>query len=269
MRDAILAWTFAAVPGALKVIVGPLSGAFAGAWAAQGIAKRNTDTQRRLEELRANNLAISAVVSIVNTLAALKRQQIRPLKTTYDKLVAELENASKTKSKFFEFQADFHELPVVPTALPMLDKLLYDRLSVAPGAMGLHGLLSQSVGNLSSALANRNAIIIALRAGPTKVGAELAQFYFGLPDGQGHRDSRYRDSLNAVALYVDDGLLFGYYLALELAKRAEELATPERKGFPKPARVDFKAIKDAGLLPPIGDSERNIFNSLQIKLEDL
>ncbi|WP_395444519.1 hypothetical protein [Caulobacter sp. UC70_42] len=75
---------------AAKVVVGPLSGAFAGAWAAQGIAKRNAGVQRRLEELRATNAAISTTLSILSTCVALKRQHVLPMKTNYDAQKEEL-----------------------------------------------------------------------------------------------------------------------------------------------------------------------------------
>jgi len=267
MGYVLAPWVAPLAVDTLKILIGPLSGAFAGAWAAQGIAKRNADTQRRLEELRATNAAVTAASSIANVCASLKRQHVQPLVTTYNKLLADIEKARAGRAKQpFEFQADLKTLLPFPTALPMLEKLLYDRISAPAGAMGLFTLLGQSLVNLQSALDRRNAIILGIGARPVRESEELAQTYFGLPDKRGHTDSRYPDGMKAIALYTDDSILFSYALAHELVGHAKRLAASRKKGFPSAVLLDFKAIEDAGLLPVVGESEKKLFSALRIEI---
>jgi hypothetical protein len=267
MGDGLALWLAALASGIPKTLIGPLAGAFAGAWAAQGIAKRNADTQRRLEELRATNAAIAAGSSIANVCAALKRQYIRPLKAQYDKLAAELEEVRAGVSRRnFEFQADLQTLLPVHTALPMLEKLLYDRISATAGAMGLFTLLAQSHLNLQSALDERNAIILGIRTGPPKTPNELAQAYFGIPNEKGHRDTRYADCVRAIALYTDDCIHFSYYLTKELVQHARKLRAPVRKGFPPATQPNFGELENSGMLPVLGEDEMKVLRSLQIEL---
>lgn len=165
---------------ALKIVAGPLTGAFAGATAAQGIAKRNADTQRDLQEARATNLAISATVALINTVVSLKRQHVVPMKTKYDELSAQLKRVRRERPKVFRFDADLNTLLPLVTTLPMLEKLMYDRISLPGGAMNLFALMAQAHGNLVGAMAARTQQVEELRLKTLKDPASLAATYFGM-----------------------------------------------------------------------------------------
>lgn len=249
----------------LRIVAGPLTGAFAGAMAAQGIAKRNADTQRDLQEARATNLAIGTLSALINTIASLKRQHVVPMRASYDELCAELERVRKARSKEFKFDADLKSLLPMTTPLPMLEKLMYERISLSGGAMNLFALMAQSLGNLSGAMASRSQQIEELRLKGLRAPGELATIYFGLPDDHGHTDTRFRDTIHSIALYTDDAILFGVLLTNELVRHATKLFAGGRKGFPHPVRPDFQRLADLGLMPEIGETEAELLKSLQIE----
>lgn len=251
--------------GTLKIVVGPLTGAFAGAWAAQGIARKNAEALRDLQEARATSLAIGTTHSIVNVVASLKRQHVKPMKEAYDGLYAQLKLLAKTKAKPFEYEADFKVLLPLVTSMPILEKILTDRISLPPGVMGLFALLTQSIGNLNNALASRNEQVHAFRVKPDRPPEELAQMYFGLPNKAGMTDTRFPDTLSSIALYTDDTILFGILLENELVKHGRALFGKGRKGFPYPPAPNVKQLEDAGLMPSLGEVEMQMLKSLQIE----
>lgn len=187
------------------------------------------------------------------------------MKENYDSLLAQMEHAQRGRLREFKFDVDLKILLPQVTALPMLEKLMYERLSLSGGAVNLFSLMAQSYGNLNSALASRTQQIEELRLKKVKDPQELAAVYFGLSDEQGHTDTRFRDTVHAISLYTDDTLFFAMFLTNEMVKHATRLSDRGRKGFPQPVRPDFQMIADLGMLPPIGDHEVKLLNSLQIE----
>lgn len=248
----------------LKVVMGPLTGAFAGAWAAQRIARRNSDIQRDLQEARATNLAASAASAVVNTVATLKKQFVAPMKTAYDALLARRTRELTAGAERFAFEADLQAMLPIVTGLPMLEKLIYERISLPGGGMGLYSHLAQALGNLKEAMDFRNDLIEEFRSRKGRTSIEMAELYFGDRDETGHTDTRFRDNVAAISLYTDDSILFGVLLSNELMKHSQGLCKTKTKGFPSPVRLDFQRLAELDLLPPIGELEAELLKSLQI-----
>ncbi len=207
---------------ALKLIIGPLAGAFAGAMTAQGIAKHNATIQRRLDELRATNAAVSAANATVAAAATLKQQYVDRMKQTYDILCDDRDEAH-IAGREFHFQADLETLPPFRTAVPMLEKLLYERISASRGLLGLFSVVVQSVGGVRDAIEARNIVVNALKARAPVPADELAEVYFGLVTKDGHADLNFPTSLEALAHNIDCVVLYGCVLAHELANHADTL----------------------------------------------
>jgi hypothetical protein len=250
------------VPEVLKLFVGPLAGAFAGAMTAQGIAKRNATIQRQLDELRATNAAVIAASATVHAAAGLKRQHVRTMKNAYDELCLARDDAHLTGG-VFHFKADLQSLPPFRTTLPMLEKLVYERISTSPGPLALYALLAQSVGGVNDAIEGRNALVKALRARSPIPDDELADIYFGLFSADGHADESFPQLIEALVVNLDCTILFGCVLTDELAKHAKKLSD-KHKTFPEGARAEFDWLAKAGLIPPISDEDKKTFESLQI-----
>jgi len=246
----------------LKVFIGPLAGAFAGAMTAQGIAKRNAGTQRQLDELRATNTAVSAASAVVATAAALKQQHVRPMKQAYDKLCVE-RDAAQQAGGVFHFPADLETLPPFRTAAPLLEKLLYERISPGRGVLGLLSIVVQSVGGVDDAIQDRNAIAAALKARMPVQANDLAEIYFGLVTEHGSTDLSFPNSLESLVHNVDCIILYGCVLATELAKHAEGLAH-NHKDFPPAEKVDFARLAKADLIPEADEIDRAAFQNLNV-----
>jgi hypothetical protein len=250
------------VPDTLKLFVGPLAGAFAGAMTAQGIAKRNATIQRKLDELRATNVAVSAACATVATAGSLKRQHVRRMKEKYGQVCAARE-AAQLAGQPFQFQADLETLGPFRTAVPMLEKLLYERISAASGVLGLFTVVVQSVGGVSDAIEGRNALVKALKARSPVPAQELAEIYFGLVTADGHADLNFPQTLEALVHNVDCTILYGIVLAQELAKHASNLSSAH-KDFPPGEKAEFGRLAKAGLIPEVTDDDKEAFKALKV-----
>lgn len=246
----------------MKLFVGPLAGAFAGAMTAQGIARRNATIQRQLDELRATNAAVCAANATVAAAASLKQQHVDGMKQRYDELSAARDAAHIARQEF-HFQADLETLPPFRTAVPMLEKLLYERISVGRGVLGLFSIVVLSAGGANDAIEARNTAVKTLKSRAPIPAEELAEIYFGLVTSDGHADLNISSSLEGLAHSVDCVVLYGCVLAMELAKHAEGLARMN-KGFPPAERVDFTALVKAGLVPKIDATDQLAFANLNV-----
>lgn len=270
----LVPWVSPFVIGTSKIVGGPLAGALIGALTAQGIARRNAEVQRQLEELRAANAAVSAAVSIANLAATFKDQHVQSMKETYDKLSDARDAwAAGPRAQPFCFQADLQELPAFRAAIPMLEKLVYERINSSGTVLALFALIAQSAAGVGDAIELRNKIVEELRAKNPIPPEELADIYFGLVTANGHADSRFRSAIEALASHVDGTLFGAYVLAKELAKRAESLAVTkarrfrkpaQRKGFPRAAKAKFGPLEERGLLPPLDADWEKYFAALEI-----
>lgn len=250
------------VPEFLKLFIGPLAGAFAGAMTAQGIAKRNATIQRELDELRAINAAVSAANATVAAAAALKQQHVDVMKKTYDQLCA-ARDAAQVAGADFKFQADLETLPPFRSAVPILEKLLYERISADRGILGLFSVVTLSAAGVNDAIEARNSVVRALKARAPVPSDELAEIYFGLVTDAGHADLNFPASLEGLAHSLDAVILYGAVLTTELAKRAEALSR-KRREFPKPEKVNFARLVETGLLPTISETDKEAFENLKV-----
>jgi hypothetical protein len=258
MGDQLPAWVW---EGA-RLFVGPLAGALAGALTAQAIAKRNAKIQRQLDELRATNAAVSATRAIVASIAALKQQHVRPMKETYEEQV-EARDAAQSSGHPFHFSADLETLPPVRTALPMLEKLLYERVSAPAGALGLFAVVSQAIGGINDAIESRNAIINSLRSQTPLPASEFAEIYFGLVNEAGHADLRFPQLIQGLAHNVDCAILYGCVLARELSKHAHSISR-KSKELPAGEKAEFMELARAGLIPELSADDRRAFEALKV-----
>jgi hypothetical protein len=247
-----------------KVAIVPLASAFFGAYAAQAIARMDADTKRDLEEARATNLAISATAALVESIANLKHQHVQPMVERFRHAKESI--AKPAGEAIGEVELDFKTLLGPFTPLPMLEKLIYERVSPPPPCVGLFVHLDQSVKNLSQVIEARNNFISEVKSDPSHSTETRSDLYFGFRNNEGIVDERYPDLIAALKLFTDDCILFGSLLAAQLVDHAHVLnPRGERKGFPKPSVADFGVIEEKGLIPPIGEAERHLLEALGVR----
>ena len=145
--------------GFFTAIAGSLAGAFFGAYAAQKVAENSKRRDELLKEMRLTNAAIMVSFGICNTLLSAKKQHIRALKESFDTQSASLHAFMENKERgvidgnaTFEFHADFLTLPIIKVPTDILQKQVFESLSVGGRSLSLTTTLSQTVDGLNTAI---------------------------------------------------------------------------------------------------------------------
>jgi len=237
-------------------IVGAAGGAYAGAYAAQRIAERTRYREQLLKEIRDTNAAISLAFGICNSLLGVKKQHIKALKETFEaQKTALLDHKQKMASgqiprgTEFQLNADLETLSLPALAVDILQKQIFEKLSVVGRPLNLATTIVQTVHGLSASLEKRNELIASYKAGNPPFSAEL---YFGLPRA-GTINQDYPSVVDAMYSQTDDGIFFTQFLCQDLNTHGNQLAATFTKqfgkGVPTIGEPDFGKAETAGLMP--------------------
>lgn len=239
-------------------LLGSLTGAFAGAAAAQRIAECSKYREELLREIRNTNAAIALAFGVCNSLLALKKQHVKNLKECYDaQRVAALEFTRKHKAGeiqrdvAFEFQADLQTLQVQSLPMDTLQAVVFERLSIIGRPLSLVVTLAQTVHSLEESLAKRNTLIEGYKTEFAEDTQRFAPLYFGLPYDEGHVNLDYPGTIDAIYSQTDDGIFFGNLLCKDLHEHGKQLSDSFKRKFkkdsPRVNEVDFAMA--GGLMP--------------------
>jgi hypothetical protein len=241
-------------------LVGALAGAYAGAKAAQIVAERSRTTEQLLLQIRTTNAAMTAAFTICNVLLAFKRQHIKPLHDLFSAQKKELEEFKRARQageiaqdKVFEFQADLRSIHVHLLPMNLLERLVYEKLSVAWRPLALTTALAGVEATLKELVAKREALIEGFRNLPASKPGMFPALYFGLPYAEGRVSTEYADVLAGLYSQTDDGIFFGELLCKDLAA-AGEVALVAYKRYVKDTKVristvSFDDAQKQGLMP--------------------
>jgi len=185
----------------------------------------------------------------------MKKQHIKALKEAYEDQKTALsvhkqrvDSGQIPRGTEFRFTADLQTLCLPALPVDILQKQIFEKLSVAGRPLSLATTIAQSVHSLGGSLEKRNELIAAYKAGNPPLSAEL---YFGLPRG-GAVNQDYPSSVDAIYRQTDDGIFFNHLLCKDLnahgKKLSETLTKLFRKGAPTIAEADFSKVA-AGLMP--------------------
>ncbi len=247
----------------LRLILAPLAGALAGAITAQQIARRNANIQRWQDELRATNAAVEAAKAIVGTAGAFKQQHVRSMKSDYDRQAAARNAFQMHGHGVFQATVDLQVLPPIRTAAPMLEKLIFERVSASPEVLGLFTIVVLSLDGLNFAIETRNTMIASLKARSSIPDEEIIDAYFGLVNASRHSDQTIPNALEAMAHQLDCVILYGAVLAHELHAHADALADRHRE-LQRSKRPNFGKMKREGIIPEITEIDRQAFEGLNV-----
>lgn len=240
-------------------IAGSLAGAFAGARAAQRIAEKTRNKEELLREIRNTNAATMVAFGICNSLISAKKQHIKSLKEGFDqqKILAKdaLSKQQAGQGSVFEFHADFRTLPALNLPTSILQKQIFEKLSLHGRPIALITTLSQSIDGLNLVLMKRNQLVELYKASALPANQLLA-LYFGFPMN-GQTNQEYPDTIEAIYRQTDDGIFFSSQLCGELSEHGDQLSAAFKKrlgkGGPRVTKPDFAKAKDAGLMPSDAD----------------
>jgi hypothetical protein len=241
-------------------LVGALAGAYAGAKAAQIVAERSRATEQLLGQIRTTNAAITAAFTICNNLLSFKRQHIKPLHDMFSAQKKELEEFKQARQageiaqdNVFEFKADLRSIHVPLLPMNLLERLVYEKLSVAWRPLSLTTALAGVEATLRELIAKRESLIDGFRNLPASNPGMFPALYFGLPYAEGQVSTEYADVLAGLYSQTDDGIFLGELLCKDLVVSGEE-ALAAYKRHVKDAKVristvSFDEARKQGLMP--------------------
>ena len=240
-------------------IAGAFAGALAGASIAQKIAERSKRVDELTKEIRSTNAAVVVASAVTEAFISLKTQNVQVLKDNFDQLEARYgqfvaaRNAGQIgKDVPFEFLADFRSLALPPMPLDVLQRQMFEKLSVSGRPPRLQIALAQSAHSVVEFVQKRNELIQSFKAS-NYLPEKLFNLYFGLRDSDGHINDEYASSLRAIHSFTEDGIYFGVMLCDDLALHAKDLSHHFFMEFgesgPPPASVDFSKARARGLIP--------------------
>ncbi len=241
-------------------LVGALAGAFAGARAAQRIAERTKESDNLLGQLRATNAAMTVAYTICNSFIQLKKQHIQALHAGFNTQLAALQEFHRKRNakeippeQPFEFLADLRsvQLPLMP--IEVLQRLVFDKLSVAGRPLALAATIAGTIDTVKALMEKRAELITQFRAIPPGGQAMTVALYFGLPYGDGRVSTEYKDTLEGLFNQVDNGIFFSELLCKDLKAFGDETLGKYKKLSKKTTErvteIDFDLAKKEGLMP--------------------
>lgn len=232
-------------------------GAAGGAWAAQEIAEKSRSREELLKEIRNTNASIALTFSICNSFLALKAQQIAPLYKTYraQKLefllrIRQLRKGKELELRSFKANLSALSLPYLP--IDILQKQLFETLSIRGRALNLITTLAQTIETLKYGTQKRNELLQGYKATNLSNDA-LISLYFGVRYMNGPLNVEYPSSLKILSRFTDDGAFFSQMLCKDLIKHGRRLRQRFKfkygAGAPPVDRPNFTKAIVSGLMP--------------------
>jgi len=205
-----------------------------------------------LNEIRIVNKGIMLTFTVTNTLLAVKKQFIKPMKLAFDegkaKTAMALDAAGKDgKQAIIEFHADFRTLPPLVLPLPILQSMLFEKLSVGARPVALFTIVAETIDALNLTVTKRNQMVQTYKISqiPPEI---LIRIVYGFPIPPGHLDQEYSDTMHALYVQTDDIIFFSSQLAEDLCAYAEELLAKFKRKFgrdaPRVLKPDWSKAKD-------------------------
>lgn len=248
-------WTFLNTQFALTLI-GTFSAAFAGAYGASAIIEGNKRRDDLLRELRITNAAIMVSFEICNSFLSMKKQWVRDLGANYHQLKSNFDdfrdkrrNGRIPKDQPFVFEADFITLNPMVMPSEILVKQVFEDITSPARAYTLTNTLIRTMDSLNQSILERNRLIREWKEKKQVSNNELAIFYFGLPDGSGHVDSSYPNSIQAICSLTDDCIFFSQLLCTDLVEHGDKIRKRLGKLGPRVNRPNFSNAVELGLMP--------------------
>ncbi len=175
-----------------STIISSFAGAIAGAYGAHYIAEHTKYKKDLLKEIRNTNAAIMLCFDIVNSYLAMKKQLVKPMYDNYNKTKGDLEEFKQKKEPRgqFHFQADFQTLDPIVVPINILQKLIYEKISLNGRSLAAFSSLSRAKQSLENYIVSRNEFIEVCKNADSDNYA-TAVIYFGLKDELGNTDMTY------------------------------------------------------------------------------
>lgn len=237
------------------------AGAIGGAYGAQIIAEKAKSKEELVKEIRNTNASLALTFSICNSLFSLKGQHVQRMRETHaEQRAGFLDHIARRQRgenvPEFRFLADWQALSLPYLPVEILQKQLFEKLSVRGRALNLITSLTQSLGTLQETFEKRNELIRSYQARNLSQ-QDLPILYFGLPYNGGHVNNEYPSTLDILFSVTNDSIFFSHLLGKDLIKHGRRLVRRFEikygKDAPRIDKADFSIAIARGLMPPSDD----------------
>ncbi len=240
----------------ISSVVGALTGAFFGAYAAHKIGTNARKRELLEAQLRSTNVAISSAFLTCNSVLGLKGQHVKSL---YEDHIAErarfettLKNPPASGQIHFAMDLKTLHMPFVP--FDDVLRTIQEQVNVRGRPLALVSAIQNSLASLRESLVYRNKLIDQFKSNFQRVPEQQKlEIYFGLPLPDGSVNQEYPDTLKAISNYTDDVIFFSSLLCSDLVAHGEKIRAQYRAAFgrhlDKTTSPDFKTEKADKLMP--------------------
>lgn len=225
-----------------SAIAGSMAGAFAGAYGAVLFAERGKRKDQLIMEVRNTNKAINISIGVFNSLLQMKKQHIKSLKENFENQKAKcLDHKKKIDllqiniEEKIDILFDLQNLSLPHLPVDILQKQVFEKLSLVGRPLSLTTTLIQTIDTLSITFEKRNQLIESYKANKNLTVA----LYFGLPT-PGQVNEEYPSTINNISILTDDGIFFSQLLCKDLIEHGNETAERFKKLYKKEAPIVSK-----------------------------
>lgn len=223
-----------------------------GAW----ISSRAQKKREIVAELHALRAAHALCFSIANKALTIKKQHIGSMKREFDAAaaayIAHQGNLTETLAIHLDLQSLY--LTSFPTAA--LEKIVFEKCFLGGRGIATTVELSSATEDLRLSIDLRNQLVAEFRTNAPASDEQKIQFYLGVP-GEGGRDERLKDNVNALFLQANDCIFFGRQLGDRILESENQLRSRNNWKYRLPGRklkpVNWAIAEKENLIPPDSD----------------
>jgi hypothetical protein len=251
--------------GMVGIITGTFIAATIGVLGAQYIIEWSRRKAADLRELRQTNAAITLAISISNTMMAVKKQHVLPMKEAYSghrRIYAENRAAVQAGQQpphpyVIEFELSAFQMPILPLA--HLQKIVFEDLNIIGRPLTLTAQIQTTAASLHGLLDTRNEQLVTFRrlGDSDKVG-----FYFGVA-GPNIRDLSFVHVFEGIVAHTDDGIFFPNLLVRDLQAHGERIR--KRLGRDAPNVTTHVTTPEFEHLNPSDDDYQDWINNFPVR----
>ncbi len=241
----------------IETIIGTFIAAAAGTYGAQVVIEKTKNKEMLIEEIRNTNAAIMLAFDACNTFLSLKKQHVKSLEETYAAQLNTIGNLPAPPPGYqtlIDLQLDFRSLMPMVIPADLLQKTVYEKISLSGRPLSLIIALIRAKETLNHCIENRNKFITDFKSNPAQNEeghADRMALYLGIPNREGHVDTSYSDALKGIVNSTDDCIQFSKWLCEDLSQHGLSISKRFGKDAPKVHKPDFSLAANNGLMPDI------------------
>ena len=193
---------------------------------------------------------------VCTSLLAFKAQNVTPIKTEFDVRFSNWKDYSaKTKrgeiarNVEFDLHAELATLSLHHPPLDLLQKQVFEKLSVTERTLSLFNTLNITLQGLRESCERRNALIESYKKGTPKFSLEI---YLGLQINE-HVNADYPSAIENIHLQTENAVFFSHRLCMDLSDHGVNLAGRYKRKYKKSApsirKPNFDHAEKSGLIP--------------------